>query len=40
MNQPIKNRRFEVLLIVSLVVLTATLAATLVNAALHARVLA
>lgn len=40
MNQQSKSRRFEVLLIVSLVLLTAALAGTLVNAVLHTQFLA
>lgn len=40
MNQQSRSRRFEVLLIVSLVLLTAMLTGTLVNAVLHTRVLA
>ncbi|HSG65858.1 MAG TPA: hypothetical protein VLD39_12695 [Gammaproteobacteria bacterium] len=40
MNQQSKSRRFEVLLIVSLVLLTSTLAGSLVNAVLQSRVLA
>jgi len=40
MSQQSKGRPFEVLLIVSLVLLTAALTGALVNAALHTRVLA
>ena len=38
MKEPRKNRRFEISLVVSLVLLTATMAGALVNAALHAQV--
>jgi hypothetical protein len=40
MKEPLQNRRYEILLLVSLVLLTATLAGTLVNAALRAQVVA
>jgi hypothetical protein len=38
MNQSPKSRRFEILLLVSLVLLTGTLAGTLVSAVLNAQV--
>ena len=40
MKEPLQNRRYEILLLVSLVLLTATLVGTLVNAALRVQVVA
>jgi len=40
MKEPLQNRRYEILLLVSLVLLTATLVGTLVKAALRVQVVA
>ena len=40
MKEPLQNRRYEILLLVSLVLLTATLVGTLVKAELRVQVVA